>query len=125
MLCVAVITLRVGGAHLHLCFDGSEPPVSLHMSDAGSHHADDHPANEPHAAVADFAHDDQDVGVGGDLVSKKTSSDVDLFILGLVFALLLFFVERRRAAAPASRDPVSLPFRFHLRPPLRGPPLSP
>lgn len=125
-LCLAVIVMRVGGSHLHLCFDGSEPPVTLHVTDVGDHHADGHHSSEAHAAtlLADFAHEDQDVGVGSDLVSKKFSGDLDLALLALVCALLLFLIARARGATIAWRFSVSIPDRPHLRPPLRGPPLS-
>src|SRR5262245_23407994 len=39
-LFVAALFLRVAGVHLHLCYDGQEPPASLHVVDAGLH--DDH-----------------------------------------------------------------------------------
>ena len=125
ILCIAVVVLRVGGPHLHLCFDGSEPPVTLHVTDFGDHHAGSHHADDSHAEtlLADFAHEDQDVGVGSDLVSKKLSGDADVAVLALLCALLLFLIPRQLGTTFAWLIPVAGPDRSHLRPPLRGPPL--
>jgi hypothetical protein len=47
LFCIALLAVRIGGAHLHLCFDGSEPPISVHVGElsaqdehGGIHHAD-------------------------------------------------------------------------------------
>jgi hypothetical protein len=60
LLCGVLLLTRLGGTHLHLCFDGSEPPISLHVADAGDHHPGE---SAPHA--------DQDVALGADLLVKK------------------------------------------------------
>jgi len=114
LLCAAVVVLRIGGTHLHLCFDGSEPPVSLHLSDSGVHHGDE-AAPSPHA--------DQDVSIGAEALVKKYSAAFDLAALAFVFALLLFFLPRVRNPLPdffATAHPAFA--RLRLRPPLRGPP---
>ena len=114
LLCAAVIVLRIGGTHLHLCFDGSEPPVSLHLSDSGMHHGEE-AASAPHA--------DQDVSIDAEALVKKSSAAFDLTALAFVFALLLFFLPRSRNPLPAFFAPPRLsPARIRLRPPLRGPP---
>lgn len=33
--CLAFLVMRIGGAHLHHCFDGSEPENAVHFADAG------------------------------------------------------------------------------------------
>lgn len=47
LLCIVFLAVRIGGAHLHLCFDGEEPPFSVHAGEStnhdehdGIHHAD-------------------------------------------------------------------------------------
>lgn len=113
LLCVALLLGRVGDAHLHLCFDGMEPPSSVHLFDFGVHHA------EPDLETS---HVDVDVAIAGDLLSKSK------FKWHLLLALLVAIVMpglRRKA------HQTGVPFgsRFHpasppyLRPPLRGPPL--
>jgi hypothetical protein len=121
MLCVAVLIMRIGGAHLHVCFDGSEPPVAMHLGDSGVHHAQEpahgNPAGEPHS--------DQDVGIGADALVKKPSGSLEIPLLALLSGLLLFYVARRRDVLPPFSSPLQLsPIRAHLRPPLRGPPTS-
>jgi hypothetical protein len=116
LLCLGIIMMRVGGAHLHYCFDGTEPPVSLHIdTQAGGHHKD--------GSVGSAQHEDVDISVGGDALIKKAPNLLDLLglLIVLTFALLL---PRLRSIACAfdSLVPVSAP-RAYLRPPLRGPPL--
>jgi hypothetical protein len=120
LLCAAFVALRVAGAHLHLCFDGSEPPVSLHVADAGAHHA----ADDDHAHVAEpvSGHVDRDVVMNGDFVAKKPAGDLLLPFLILAFALALYTLAPRLGPIPDYRSPVPLPSRARLRPPLRGPP---
>lgn len=109
--CIAFLSLRLVGDHLHFCFDGSEPLVSVHGDDGDIHHAEVG-VGAPH----------EDVNV--DLMSAvfKGASDV-LVPLALLGALLLFFLPRVRVLRiefPSLPLPDS---RYHhLRPPLRGPP---
>lgn len=112
LLCGVLLITRLGGAHLHLCLDGSEPPISLHVADSGEHH--------PGETAA--PHDDQDLGLGADLLVKKPVGGFDLTALAFALAFLLFIAFRAPGIPPA---PYTLPFRSartRLRPPLRGPP---
>jgi hypothetical protein len=116
LLCVGVLILRIGGAHLHLCFDGSEPPIAMHLGDSGVHHAD-------HQESADGPHSDQDVGMGADALVKKPYGSLEIPLLALLCGLLLFYVARLRDVLPPfASPPQRSPIRAHLRPPLRGPP---
>lgn len=47
LFCIVLLAVRIGGAHLHLCFDGTEQPLSVHVGElsahdehGGIHHAD-------------------------------------------------------------------------------------
>jgi hypothetical protein len=109
--CAAFLSLRLVGDHLHFCFDGSEPLVSVHGDDGDVHHAE-----------VDMAAPHVDVNV--DLMTVVFKGASDVFIpLALLAALLLFFlplVRLRRIEFYLQLLPDS---RFHhLRPPLRGPP---
>ena len=113
LLCAFMVAMRVAGAHLHLCLDGTEPPVSLHVADTGSHHAE-----EPGES-----HVDRDVTISGDYVAKKSSFGLDLAMLAAILFMLLLLPMRRGATRQAHTAPLlPLPARLHLRPPLRGPP---
>jgi hypothetical protein len=109
--CVAFLSLRLVGDHLHFCFDGGEPYVSVHGDDGDSHHSD---------AGISAPHQDVDV----DLMSAvfKGASDVllPLALLGALFLLIVPLLQVRRIEFASVLLPDS---RFHfLRPPLRGPP---
>jgi hypothetical protein len=124
-LCLALLVMRVSGAHLHLCFDGSEPPLSYHVADSGVHHTDAHEhehAGEAHDAGHEQAHDDRDLDVGQDLSVKKPAGK-DFTLALITFGLLLFLVARPRAFFPTAYQPPSRASpRSYLQPPLRGPP---
>ena len=105
---------RVTGAHLHLCFDGSEPPLTLHTADSA--HVDHHAGESQH-------HDDLDVEPIGDLLAKSAQL---LMLAVFATAILLFALLAppwrlvtidRDSLRPARPPP---PF---LRPPLRAPPV--
>ena len=113
LVCATLVALRIAGAHLHLCFDGSEPPVALHVGESGGHHGEE---------LAGFTHSDRDVNVSGDYLSKKLGATVDLGALCLVLALLLFIIQLR-TSPPIYRLPrVARRALTHGLPPPRGPP---
>lgn len=109
--CIAFLSLRLVGDHLHFCFDGSEPLVSIHGDDGDTHHME-----------AGLAAPHQDVDV--DLMSAvfKGASDVlvPLVLLAALFLLIVPLRQLRRIEFASILLPDS---RFlHLRPPVRGPP---
>lgn len=112
LICAALLFARLGGAHLHLCLDGSEPAASLHVTDPG-HHADHHD---------DQTHADRDVLLVGDALTKSGKWGVDLPLLLAAFWLVIVLFARLRMTAADSPQPAASPPRF-CRPPLRGPPL--
>jgi hypothetical protein len=114
-LCLALVVLRIGGVHLHLCFDGSEPPISYHVADSGIHHLDEHEAGETHS--------DRDMALGEDVLLKKPAKAQDSLLFLFAFALLLFLLSRSTGPRPKPGAPPPLrPDLSWLRPPLRGPP---
>ena len=111
LLCLAVLCARLGGAHLHLCLDGQEAPLSVHANEPG--HSDAH--------HGDPTHSDQDVSLVSDALTPLSKLFADLPTLLAVVSLLLGAWAQRtppRAAVAAARASQT---RFH-HPPLRGPP---
>lgn len=49
LLSVALPLVWVAGAHLHLCFDGLEPPVALHHLADGGNHVQHHGPEKQHS----------------------------------------------------------------------------
>lgn len=114
ILICAVLLTRLGGVHLHLCFDGQEPPASIHVNDDGAH-------NDRHHVNGD--HTDKDVAVFDAVLTKgKGFADAPILLAACLLLLLLL--------RPASGQwPLAAFYRVFplqpcaLRPPLRGPPL--
>ena len=117
LLCIGIVMMRVGGAHLHYCFDGSEPPVGLHIDGhAGGHHVNGDESASEHA--------DMDVKTGVDALIKKNPTPFD--VLGLIAMRNALGRLSPRMQVVAHSFDLVLPFsaqRAHFRPPLRGPPL--
>jgi hypothetical protein len=104
---------RLTGAHLHLCFDGSEPPLTLHTADSA--HVDHHAGDSSH-------HEDMDVEPLGDLLAKSAQL-VMLAVLAAAILLLALLAPPWRLVT-MDRESLRIPRpppRF-LRPPLRAPP---
>lgn len=111
-------------AHVHLCFDGQEPPASVHLSDKSGHHdgvrpADHHDGYEHHADDAD--HDDVDLDLANPALAKTLKHDVTaiapVWFKGTAIASL-------KVEGPALAFELPAPsFRPYLHPPLRAPPL--
>jgi hypothetical protein len=119
LLCILVVALRVSGAHLHLCLDGSEPPAAMHFDgDAGLHHL----GENSHAA--DAVHSDRDVDLIADALIKKSDTGFDLLFLLAAFAVFLRFLPSvLRLLPPVELLLPATAHRAHLRPLVRGPPL--
>jgi hypothetical protein len=114
LISLAVMAMPVSGAHLHLCFDGSEPPATFHAIEDGSH---DHPG-------AEGAHNDKDVSLQGVALAKKQDGALDL---PAVLAVATFVTRVPvTVPVPAFDTDVATPVPLrvaHLLPPLRGPPV--
>lgn len=116
MLCIMLLSARVDGAHLHLCLDGQESPVSVHLVDDGLDH---------HAPSVSAPHHDQDISLFTDAIAKSTKLKVDLppMLLAVLLSLLLL-VSYTRAPLLRRRVKLTTTAVTDLLPPLRGPPLT-
>ena len=114
LISLAVMAMPVSGAHLHLCFDGGEPPATFHAVEDGSAH--DGPA-------VDGAHNDKDVSLQDAVLAKKHDGALDLPTALAAVALVI----RLPVAAPAPAFDTNVATPIPLRvarvlPPLRAPP---
>ena len=115
LLTIALFAVRIAGGHLHLCMDGQEPPVSLHMEAVTEHHG---------ALDSEQGHLDRDVEVSASMLLIKKLAGFDELPVALLGALLLVGllpVIKRLAPASAFYVPV-FATPFALPPPPRGPP---
>jgi hypothetical protein len=113
VLCGILLSTRMMGDHLHLCFDGQEPAVSLHGDDGGLHH--EH--------VADGgAHNDRDVDLPTAASAKGKSLDSSASALLAAVASAVLVPQVRTSWTRVSSSESFQSFTRHLRPPLRGPP---
>lgn len=99
------------GAHSHFCFDGQEPPVSVHM-----HMLGDHPEHH-----ADEDHQDADVDLLQSAIAKLTKLDQGLILLAVVALLLVIQTRPVLISRYSPFVPTLIPF---ARPPLRAPPFT-
>jgi hypothetical protein len=107
----AFIGVRLADAHLHLCLDGEEAPISLHTADLSIH-------DDPHHQSED--HEDRDVeSIDAPPVKVQLGSDPFLVPDTIQGVALIAQLMRTRVDSP-SESPARPP--PHLRPPLRGPP---
>lgn len=114
LLCVTLLGTRIGGMHLHLCFDGQEPPASLHMLDLDVQHE---------APGIDAPHQDADLVLGENGLVKFVKSMVELPVL-LLALLLVWRAPAVRLHRPRRTLDVPAPLSsFSLRPPSCGPPV--
>jgi hypothetical protein len=115
-LTVFVASLGSVHAHVHLCFDGQEPPASIHAADAGEHH--DH-----HDFERDAEHDDLDVDLKGQALLKSFGQD----LLAVTTSPLRYPAPPApltHTLANSHADGARAPPQYS-RPELRGPPRLP
>lgn len=116
MLCIVLLSARVGGAHLHLCFDGLEPPVSMHLADESLDH---------HAPSSTVIHHDEDISLVADAIAKSAKPKIDIAPMLLAALLVLLLVVRQTRAPFIRRRAIRTAVApAYLLPPLRGPPLT-
>ena len=114
ILSIAILAMPLGGAHLHLCFDGGEPPASLHATDDGVHHS----------AKATPIHHDVDVQLANTALGKKVSDSSDGPALLAAAFIVLPLPSIEAVVVPQQRIDSFVPVAaVRLLPPLRGPPV--
>ena len=114
LLCTIFLVIQSTDTHVHLCFDGQKPAVSIHV-ESGTE------LNE-HLTEVGLNHHDLDIDLGVNSITKLPK--VDLPILALLFSAL--FIAFNLLGKPPLDQSRSTRFRYqspsHFRPPLRGPP---
>jgi hypothetical protein len=98
------------GAHGHRCFDGQEPPISVHI------HLDGHDLHGHHPAEV---HQDADIELGKSVVAKLGKIDFGLVLLA---ALALVLVILPHTGFAGIYRPFSPHSSLYWRPLLRAPP---
>jgi hypothetical protein len=96
------------GMHGHYCYDGMEPPVSVHYDLLSSHNDD-----------ANLGHKDID---SKPQVSALKVTNLDLPFLAALFLLAMIWPIIRGQQFSLSKTPSSWLAVTNLRPPLRAPP---
>lgn len=109
---LAFVVARLAGTHVHLCFDGSEPPLSMHTADGGE--------LGHHAAEAQ-THDDVEFDPVDDVLAKSAKADLPVLAFLLAGVLLLRMPSRASPRTP-HRIPTPWSPPRYLRPLLRAPP---
>ena len=115
LLAIALLPVRLANAHLHLCLDGQQQSVSLHVQDQPEH-ADGH---------TDEGHNDRDVDLSkASSIVKLPGAGDDGSLAVINVYLLALLLPVQEAVVPSWKIlPPELAAHFPIRPPVRGPPL--
>ena len=112
IVALAMFGVRLGGIHMHLCYDGQEPPARLHIEHEQGHDAHHH---------SDESHQDQDVDLLAQAFSKKADLG-ELDVLGATFDVVAL-LPIGQPVGPEQLTTVQPTGPPHFtRPPSRGPP---
>ena len=113
LLATMFLVVRLADAHAHLCFDGKEPPATVHFAD-GEVHACESGEQSGHSG-------DKDVQLTPDVVLKKASA-ADVWLPPPANLEFRFVAQGSgEPLLPAAQlDGSAAPVGF--LPPLRGPP---
>ena len=111
-LAVLFAGLTNAHAHVHYCFDGQEPPAAVHLADSMDH---DH----EFPGHSDTSHDDLDVDVSNQALSKACKYDLPA-ITSHVWTIS--FDALPDSALANAIDVPPAPSPRHLLPQPRGPP---
>jgi hypothetical protein len=113
LFAVLFVIVRTADAHAHFCFDGKEPPASVHIADG-----DVHPCESDEGSGHTG---DKDVKLTPDALLKKASAE-DVWLPAMVY-LGAYFLAQPSIEPPPAYAQVNLPPAPYLfLPPLRGPP---
>lgn len=108
-----LVIVRTADAHAHFCFDGQEPPTSVHLGDGGLHPCESK-SNSGHSG-------DKDVQLASDVVLKKAAAD-DVWLPPAVSFEIAFIPQSYSAPVLQDSQIVGLRNVLFFVPPLRGPP---
>lgn len=100
------------GAHGHLCFDGQEPPMTVHMDMLGDH--PEHGSQEKHI--------DADVDLSQLMLAKLIKIDLPFLIAAALLFVALF---EKPIISVVVYSLIFSSYSIGLRPPLRAPPALP
>lgn len=100
------------GAHGHLCFDGQEPPMTVHMDMLGDH--PEHGSEEQHL--------DADVDLSQLALAKLVKIDLPLLIAAALLFVVLF---EKPVISAVVYSCIFSSYSIGLHPPLRAPPALP
>lgn len=114
LFAIALLLVRVGEAHLHLCLDGQQHPVAMHMQDAPTHKGSE---------TSSDGHNDVDLDLSVSPWVKKIGADELPTIVFAAVVLALLLPVLQSTIRPSQLLIPTLASVFTLRPPLRGPPL--
>lgn len=114
LLAIALLLVRVGEAHLHLCLDGQQHLIAMHVQDAPTHIGSD---------VSYDGHNDVDIDLSASPWVKKVGVDEMPIIVFAAVLLALFLPVLRSTVRPYQLLSPAFASVFTLRPPVRGPPL--
>jgi hypothetical protein len=110
LLLAVLLVLRIGGAVSHYCFDGMEPPVTVHFDNLSGHVEHDN----------ELSHNDIEKQVLSDNLLNKFFEFESLFAIAALFFLALLSVSNGQIylqfVAQTSNE------WKNFRPPLRAPP---
>src|SRR5690242_12528275 len=104
LLCLVLLAVRMGGAHLHLCFDGMEPPLAVHAGDIVEH-GDEH-ASQHHDENANKQHADVDLNLVDNGIAKTIKQIAAMPILLAALIVLCLQGLVRTLPAPAYSTPL-------------------
>ena len=113
LLALMLLIVRTADAHAHLCDDGKEPPVVIHLADGDSHPCE---SGGPNGHPGD-----KDVHIAGDVVLKNPPA-ADPWITSAISLVFQFAVPAIETRISVESQSVRIATSSHLRPPLRGPP---
>lgn len=100
------------GVYGHFCFDGQEPPVSIHLDNLNTH--DEHDVES--------AHVDMDVDLSQSVIAKLLKFDAPLPLLLISILVLLVLSQAPYFSFPRTCHPRRV---IGVRPPPRAPPSTP
>ena len=111
VIAFALLIVRTADAHVHLCFDGQEPPSSVYMFN-----------DTPDYDGADSTRQDQDIDALGPVLVKKMAHADTLSPIPVTGVVLILVPQQRDSQRELSTQNPSPKLADLFLPLLRGPP---